>query len=75
MSVNTFTLCLLAYAVDIQINEAFASQFAYCVDHLGISIDKINPKCVSNSRSFEPVTDKCSLQWWSYCHLSSLSNE
>lgn len=27
-----------------EINEAFASQFAYCVEHLGVSIDKINPK-------------------------------
>ncbi|KAA1468202.1 3-ketoacyl-CoA thiolase [Dentipellis sp. KUC8613] len=26
-----------------EINEAFASQFAYCVEHLGISMDKINP--------------------------------
>ncbi|KAF8922512.1 3-ketoacyl-CoA thiolase [Mucidula mucida] len=26
-----------------EINEAFASQFAYCVEHLGISLDKINP--------------------------------
>lgn len=31
---------------DIQINEAFASQFAYCVEELGISMDKINPKYV-----------------------------
>jgi acetyl-CoA acyltransferase 1 len=29
-----------------QINEAFASQFAYCVDELGVPIEKINPKCV-----------------------------
>jgi len=30
--------------VDIyEINEAFASQFAYCVESLGIPIDKINP--------------------------------
>jgi len=30
--------------VDIyEINEAFASQFAYCVDQLGIPIEKINP--------------------------------
>ncbi|KAF9044731.1 3-ketoacyl-CoA thiolase [Hymenopellis radicata] len=26
-----------------EINEAFASQFAYCVEDLGISLDKINP--------------------------------
>ncbi|KAJ8596916.1 3-ketoacyl-CoA thiolase [Rhizopogon salebrosus TDB-379] len=26
-----------------EINEAFASQFAYCVEELGISMDKINP--------------------------------
>ncbi|KAH8102631.1 putative 3-ketoacyl-CoA thiolase B [Cristinia sonorae] len=26
-----------------EINEAFASQFAYCVEQLGISMDKINP--------------------------------
>ncbi|TFY81576.1 hypothetical protein EWM64_g2436 [Hericium alpestre] len=26
-----------------EINEAFASQFAYCVEQLQISIDKINP--------------------------------
>lgn len=31
---------------DTQINEAFASQFAYCVEELGISMDKINPKYV-----------------------------
>jgi len=30
--------------IDIfEINEAFASQFAYCLDHLGIPIEKINP--------------------------------
>ncbi|KAG1757529.1 Thiolase, N-terminal domain-containing protein [Suillus lakei] len=30
--------------IDIyEINEAFASQFAYCVEELGISMDKINP--------------------------------
>ena len=28
----------------LQINEAFASQFAYCVEQLGIHIEKINPK-------------------------------
>ncbi|KAF7306956.1 40S ribosomal protein S3-1 [Mycena indigotica] len=28
---------------DIDINEAFASQFAYCVEELGIPIEKINP--------------------------------
>jgi hypothetical protein len=28
----------------LQINEAFASQFAYCVEQLGIPIEKINPK-------------------------------
>lgn len=38
----------LANKDGLQINEAFASQFAYCVEHLGISIDKINPKCVLN---------------------------
>ncbi|KAF5390230.1 hypothetical protein D9757_002888 [Collybiopsis confluens] len=27
----------------LQINEAFASQFAYCVEELGIPIEKINP--------------------------------
>jgi acetyl-CoA acetyltransferase len=27
-----------------QINEAFASQFAYCVEELEIPIKKINPK-------------------------------
>jgi acetyl-CoA acetyltransferase len=32
-----------------QINEAFASQFAYCVDQLGVPIEKINPKWVSPS--------------------------
>ncbi|KIY69065.1 3-ketoacyl-CoA thiolase [Cylindrobasidium torrendii FP15055 ss-10] len=26
-----------------EINEAFASQFAYCVEELGVSMDKINP--------------------------------
>ncbi|KAG2023451.1 3-ketoacyl-CoA thiolase [Coprinopsis cinerea AmutBmut pab1-1] len=31
--------------VDIyEINEAFASQFVHCVEELGISMDKINPK-------------------------------
>jgi acetyl-CoA acyltransferase 1 len=29
-----------------QINEAFASQFAYCVEKLEISMEKINPKSV-----------------------------
>ncbi|KAF8912699.1 3-ketoacyl-CoA thiolase [Gymnopilus junonius] len=30
--------------VDVyEINEAFASQFAYCIEELGISIDRINP--------------------------------
>lgn len=30
--------------VDVyEINEAFASQFAYCVEELGISMDRINP--------------------------------
>ena len=28
----------------LQINEAFASQYAYCVEQLGIPISKINPK-------------------------------
>lgn len=32
-----FTLCC-------QINEAFASQFAYCVEELEIPMKKINPK-------------------------------
>lgn len=27
-----------------KINEAFASQFAYCVEQLGIPMEKINPK-------------------------------
>ena len=27
-----------------EINEAFASQFAYCVEHLDVPIEKINPK-------------------------------
>lgn len=27
-----------------EINEAFASQFAYCVEQLGVPIEKINPK-------------------------------
>jgi len=26
-----------------EINEAFASQFAYCVEQLGVPIEKINP--------------------------------
>jgi acetyl-CoA acyltransferase 1 len=30
-----------------QINEAFASQFAYCVEELQIPMEKINPKYVS----------------------------
>jgi acetyl-CoA acetyltransferase len=30
----------------VQINEAFASQFAYCVEQLDIPIEKINPKYV-----------------------------
>ena len=29
-----------------QINEAFASQFAYCVEQLQVPIEKINPKFV-----------------------------
>lgn len=28
----------------LQINEAFASQFVYCLDELQIPIEKINPK-------------------------------
>ena len=27
-----------------EINEAFASQFAYCVEKLDVSLEKINPK-------------------------------
>lgn len=27
-----------------EINEAFASQFAYCVEKLGLPMEKINPK-------------------------------
>lgn len=27
-----------------EINEAFASQFAYCAEKLGVSMEKINPK-------------------------------
>ena len=27
-----------------EINEAFASQFAYCVENLGVPMEKINPK-------------------------------
>lgn len=30
----------------LQINEAFASQFAYCVEQLDIPIEKINVKYV-----------------------------
>ena len=31
--------------VDVwEINEAFASQFAYCVERLGVPIEKVNPK-------------------------------
>ncbi len=30
-----------------QINEAFASQFAYCVEQLKIPINKINPKLLA----------------------------
>jgi acetyl-CoA acyltransferase 1 len=31
--------------VDVwEINEAFASQFAYCVENLGVPMEKINPK-------------------------------
>lgn len=30
----------------VQINEAFASQFAYCVEQLKVSMDKVNPKYV-----------------------------
>lgn len=52
----------------LQINEAFASQFAYCVDQLDIPIEKINPKCV-------PITPGDarlirSLQWWLDCNFS-----
>ena len=31
-----------------EINEAFASQFAYCVEQLDVPIERINPKQVSN---------------------------
>lgn len=27
-----------------QINEAFASQFAYCVERLQVPMEKVNPK-------------------------------
>jgi acetyl-CoA acetyltransferase len=39
--------CDLNTHTHIQINEAFASQFAYCVEELQIPIGKINPKHVS----------------------------
>jgi acetyl-CoA acyltransferase 1 len=33
--------------VDVwEVNEAFASQFAYCIEELGVSMEKINPKSV-----------------------------
>lgn len=36
---------LMKEDVDLwEINEAFASQFAYCVEQLGVPIEKINPK-------------------------------
>lgn len=35
-----------ADSISLQINEAFASQFAYCVEELGIPMEKINPKYV-----------------------------
>jgi acetyl-CoA acyltransferase 1 len=38
--------------VDIwEINEAFASQFAYCVEQLGVPIAKINPKYVFSTET------------------------
>lgn len=38
ISASPSTACL-----PLQINEAFASQFAYCVQALGIDAEKINP--------------------------------
>ena len=35
-----------SYYSTTQINEAFASQFAYCVEQLEVPIEKINPKFV-----------------------------
>ncbi len=42
--------------IGCQINEAFASQFAYCVEELGIPIEKINPKCVFNTMASTKLT-------------------
>jgi len=44
--------------VSIQINEAFASQFAYCVEQLQIPIEKINPKYVLSSVSYSLVHER-----------------
>jgi len=56
----------------LQINEAFASQFAYCVEELGIPIEKINPKCVQSVLLY---VRSHSLQWRFNCHLSPSRNE
>jgi len=40
--------CLMSFSrQSFQINEAFASQFAYCVEQLGVPIKKINPKYIT----------------------------
>ena len=39
-----YSACKLSALQRFQINEAFASQFAYCVEQLDIPMEKINPK-------------------------------
>ena len=43
-SIGTKTNSCTFLILHVQINEAFASQFAYCVEQLDIPIEKINIK-------------------------------
>ncbi len=38
-----------------QINEAFASQWAYCLEHLQVPIEKVNPKYVAKFLNHEKL--------------------
>ncbi|KAG6381204.1 3-ketoacyl-CoA thiolase [Boletus reticuloceps] len=60
--------------VDVyEINEAFASQFAYCVEELGIPMSRINPKFDFYIR-LSQVSDQSS-QWWRDRSVTSPRND
>lgn len=52
---------LLPLPSPVQINEAFASQFAYCVQALGIDAEKINPNGGGQRQTNERVCLQCAL--------------